>query len=139
MFWILRRTGAATFFNSINNNYSSSKSNVNNNNASDKNNQRPQRKEYGRLSIEDDSNMDMLTRNDSLDNFDDFNKNSSKNSTIDKYSNENVSNADSEYQLDRNSGNKLNPLSESNCNRLAMAISDDDEYDESLTCNLQRL
>lgn len=33
MFWILRRTGAATFFNSINNNCSS-KSNVNNNNAS---------------------------------------------------------------------------------------------------------
>lgn len=72
--------------------------------------------------------MDMLSRTDSLDNLDNFNKNSSTNSNIDKYSNENVSNVDSEYQIDRNSRNKLNSLSESNFNRLAMAISDDDEY-----------
>lgn len=72
--------------------------------------------------------MDMLTRTDSLDNLDNFNKNSSKNSNIDKYSNETVSNADSEYQIDRNSRNKMSSLSESNFNRLAMAISDDDEY-----------
>lgn len=95
---------------------------------SDKNNQRPQRKAYGRLSIEDDSNLDMLSRTESLDNLDNFNKNSSTNSSIDKYSNENVSNVDSEYQIDRNSRNKLSSLSESNFNRLAMAISDDDEY-----------
>ncbi|KAG4080166.1 hypothetical protein HA402_008237 [Bradysia odoriphaga] len=30
----------------------------------------------------------------------------------------------------------MGSLSESNFNRLAMAISDDDEYDESLTCNV---
>lgn len=95
---------------------------------SEKNNQRPQRKAYGRLSIEDDSNIDMLSRNDSLDNLDNFNKNSTKNSNIDKYSNENVSNVDSVYQIDRNSRNKMNSISESNFNRLAMAISDDDEY-----------
>lgn len=53
MFWILRRTGAVNFFNSINNNYavkggSSSGSN------SDRNGSRPPRRAYGRLSVESD-------------------------------------------------------------------------------------
>ncbi|XP_058822295.1 uncharacterized protein LOC131683906 [Topomyia yanbarensis] len=53
MFWILRRTGAANFFNSINNNYAT-KGGSSTGSNSDKHTTRPPRRAYGRLSVESD-------------------------------------------------------------------------------------
>uniref|UniRef100_A0A1B0FDC9 C2H2-type domain-containing protein n=1 Tax=Glossina morsitans morsitans TaxID=37546 RepID=A0A1B0FDC9_GLOMM len=53
MFWILRRTGAANFFNSLNNNYSTSKGSGSHS-TQDKYVKRPPRKAYGRLNAESD-------------------------------------------------------------------------------------
>ncbi|XP_053698245.1 uncharacterized protein LOC128745240 [Sabethes cyaneus] len=53
MFWILRRTGAANFFNSINNNYTA-KGGSSASGSADKHAPRPPRRAYGRLSVESD-------------------------------------------------------------------------------------
>ncbi|XP_055548286.1 transcription factor mef2A [Wyeomyia smithii] len=58
MFWILRRTGAANFFNSINNNYAT-KGGSSASSSSDKHSSRPPRRAYGRLSVESDDTQSL--------------------------------------------------------------------------------
>ncbi|XP_055322225.1 putative uncharacterized protein DDB_G0282133 [Sitodiplosis mosellana] len=150
MFWILRRTGAANFFTSINNNYSS-KSHTNNNNSYDKNSQRPPRKAYGRLSVDSDENCNRTTNSsnrpkynnpfDELDNFDildDSAKCSPNDNCNSNSATQERNDNDSDIELDSaSSKSNSNERHESTINRLqAMVISDDDDYDESLTCNV---
>ncbi|XP_058443092.1 uncharacterized protein LOC131425315 [Malaya genurostris] len=65
MFWILRRTGAANFFNLINNNYAT-KGGSSTGSNSDKHASRPPRRAYGRLSVESDDAQSSLRRDTEL-------------------------------------------------------------------------
>ncbi|CAO1422907.1 unnamed protein product [Diamesa tonsa] len=162
MFWILRRTGAANFFNSMNNNYSSKNTSNNTNNPADKNTSW-QRFRYGRLSVEsDDQNTsnkkcdvsnDLLVDNDIDNVFCHSNYDNSKSQNLDNngnekdYLNENDNNnffanepdleLDNHTKKNRIKSQSTNQIDHNTINRIqAMAMSDDDDYDESLTCNV---
>ncbi|XP_059619773.1 zinc finger protein 646 [Phlebotomus argentipes] len=144
MFWILRRTGAANFFNSINNNYSSKANTISSHN-SDKNNPRPPRKAYGRLSVESDDNSSMrrdmpAATETSLIDFDNCPCDGTKGPPGMRDTDGNIEESDSELELEQTMRNQIlrnRRYDDSTIARLqAMAMSDDEDYDESLTCNV---
>lgn len=195
MFWILRRTGAVNFFNSINNNYAVKGGSGSSSNA-DKNSSRPPRRAYGRLSVESDDVQSFRREAELNDNLIDVdgelsesNYNNNNNNHITNINNNNNNNVlvknqnkavvgstattttttmingcpshlfphdscgddDCGADVNRNQSNctetdsdleldatiKEQRLEEQAISRLqAMALSDDDEYDESLTCNV---
>ncbi|XP_055381686.1 homeobox protein 2-like [Condylostylus longicornis] len=162
MFWILRRTGAVNFFNSLNNNCAS-KSNFNHNNNNEKNIKRPERKAYGRLSMDSDDAIS-TTKNimDDGNTDNNFHLNNSKkchnncnnnNDNCNNNNNQYTENNNSTFQLNQINGNNTEYQQQQNqqqprlpyeiqnaenrLNRLqAIAMSDDEDYDESLTCNV---
>lgn len=97
---------------------------------SDKNNPRPARKEYGRLSVDDDTkSATRLDLSDAYDDIDNFNMLDTTKTDTD-YSQELCDN-DSDLDLDRTTkdNRNINRYNDSTINRIqAMAISDDDEY-----------
>ncbi|CAO1422900.1 unnamed protein product [Diamesa tonsa] len=162
MLWILRRTGAVNFFNSMNSSYSSKTTSNTKTNSTDKNTSW-QRFRYGRLSVESDdqncNNKKCDVSNDSmLDNdidnvFCHSNYDNSKSQDLDnngnhkEYMNDNENNnffandpdleLDKHTKKDRIKSQSINQIDHNTINRIqAMAMSDDDDYDESLTCNV---
>ncbi|KAL5284269.1 hypothetical protein ACFFRR_006510 [Megaselia abdita] len=145
MLWILRRTGAANFFNST----------INNNN--DKNVKRPHRKDYGRLSMDSDDGISQLSNKSKIDNPLNLNNfeilHNGKNLDVSEVettdihgnfmqSNHSLNDERKDTETDCCGKTRQQHTTEINANTLnmntlhSMDLSDDEDYDESLTCNV---
>lgn len=159
MFWILRRTGAVNFFNSINNNYSakSNSEDVYNNSGKSKSRKRFR---YGRLSMDSDelnfnnksnnvdcATTDLLVGSEKIKYA--YCGNCLKSHDVDENGNTELAShcvknhfiTGSTTKASDNQTETLNmskkSIDQKTINRLQlMAMSDDEDFDESLTCNV---